>query len=473
MTVPVRIGPYVIERRLGGGGMAEVFLASVVGEAGFSRPVAIKRVLPGFGDRPEFATLFISEAKLSARLRHPNIVSVLDFQRDPEHGLFLVMELVEGKDLDQLLSTGLLPVSLALTIAAEMLRGLGYAHHPPRRDDDILGLVHRDVSPQNVLLSWEGEVKVSDFGIAKSREAAQAAASVMIKGKPAYMSPEQADGRALDGRSDLFAVGVVMWQMLTGQLLFQGSTTQQVLAAVLRSSIPPPTTLRPDVPHDVCAVVMKLLERDPAQRYATAEAALQDLLACRTFPRDGRSELAAFLKARFPSPAEMPTIVAASSIPGNASSPTIVAASPSPPAQSSAPRRSALRLLFAFAAALVAAALATAGVAALVLRRERAPEQVPEEGKIAPALPAVPPAVPPARAVAPPAHAAALPALPSSHVADAQDPARRVARPTSPDPSLATKPPVGSQAPRRPVKKTQPTGFVEIELAPPPEGASP
>lgn len=456
MTVPVRIGPYVIERRLGGGGMAEVFLASVVGEAGFSRPVAIKRVLPGFGDRPEFAALFISEAKLSARLRHPNIVSVLDFQRDPEHGLFLVMELVEGKDLDQLLSTGLLPISLALTVGAEMLRGLGYAHHPPRRDDGILGLVHRDVSPQNVLLSWEGEVKVSDFGIAKSREAAQAAASVMIKGKPAYMSPEQADGRALDGRSDLFAVGVVMWQMLTGQLLFQGSTTQQVLAAVLRSSIPPPTTLRPDVPHDVCAVVMKLLERDPAQRYATAEAALQDLLACRAFPRDGRSELAALLKVRFPSPAEMPTLVAASSIPGNATSPafspTVIAASPSPSARSSTPSR----LLLAFAAALVAAALATAGVAALVLRQERAPEH----GKIAPALPAVPPA----RAAALPA---SPPTPPTSFAADAQDPVRP-SRPPSPATSQAA-----TKAPRRSIQKPQPTGFVEIELTPDPEGASP
>jgi serine/threonine protein kinase, bacterial len=467
MTVPVRIGPYVIERRLGGGGMAEVFLASVVGEAGFSRPVAIKRVLPGFGDRPDFAALFISEAKLSARLRHPNIVSVLDFQRDPEHGLFLVMELVEGKDLDQLLNTGLLPISLALTIAAEMLRGLGYAHHPPRRDDGILGLVHRDVSPQNVLLSWEGEVKVSDFGIAKSREAAQAAASVMIKGKPAYMSPEQADGRALDGRSDLFAVGVVLWQMLTGQLLFQGSTTQQVLAAVLRSSIPPPTTLRPDVPQDICAVVMKLLERAPAQRYATAEAALQDLLACRAFPRDGRSELAALLKVRFPSPAEMPTLVVASSVPGNATtpafSPTIIAASPPPPAQSSSPRRSALRLLFAFAAALVAAAIATAGVAALVLRRESAPEQ----GKIAPALPVVSPVAAPARPAAP----RALSLFP---VPNAQESESRPSAPTSTATSRAVPRALASPpGPRRPVQKPRPTGIVEIELAPATEETAP
>jgi serine/threonine protein kinase len=371
MTAPVRIGPYLVERRLGGGGMAEVFLGSVVGEAGFSRPVAIKRVLPSFADRPEFASLFVSEAKLSSRLRHPNIVSVLDFQRDPEHGLFLVMELVEGKDLDQLLSRGPLPISLAIYIAAEMLRGLGYAHNLPRQEDGLLGLVHRDISPQNVLLSWEGEVKISDFGIAKSREAAQATASVVIKGKPAYMSPEQANGGELDGRSDLFATGVVLWQMLTGQLLFHGSTTQQVLVALLMSSIPPPTTLRPDIPADLCAVVMQLLERDVSHRYATAEAALHDLLACRDVPRDGRRELAAFAKARFPSPAEMPTLVAPSSTQPNSrlAAATSPSSSPAPAAVHASSKLGGWgvsRLWLLFVAVLLSAAALTVGAAALV-----------------------------------------------------------------------------------------------------------
>ncbi len=310
MTELTRIGPYAVERRLGGGGMAEVFLANLVGVEGFSAPVAIKRVLPHFADQPAFAAMFVSEAKLSARLRHPNIVTVLDFNRDEEHGLFLVMELVDGKDLAQLLATGSLPISLAVYITTEVLRGLGHAHNPPRKGDGFRGIVHRDISPQNVLLSWEGEVKISDFGIAKSREATQAAASLMIKGKPAYMSPEQADGRPLDGRSDLFAVGVMLWEMLTGQPLFCGSSTQEILASLLWSPICAPTALRPELPGDVCAVVMRLLDRDVARRYQTAEAAIEDLLACGHAPRDGRTELARLAQTRFLSPSEAPTVIA-------------------------------------------------------------------------------------------------------------------------------------------------------------------
>ena len=214
------IGKYQVERPLGGGGMAEVFLARVHGAAGFSRRVAIKRILPGYSDHATFASLFVSEAQLSSQLTHPNIVSVLDFEHDAEHGLFLVMELVEGKDLSKLLETGTLPTSLVIYLVAEVLRGLGYAHNLPAGDSELRGVIHRDVSPHNVLLSWEGAVKVADFGIAKSRAASNASASVVLKGKVNYMSPEQANSEPLDGRSDLFAVGVMLWEMLVGQSLF-------------------------------------------------------------------------------------------------------------------------------------------------------------------------------------------------------------------------------------------------------------
>ena len=208
-------GKYRLDARLGGGGMAEVFLGSTVGAEGFSRKVAIKRVLGGFSDNRAFADMFVSEAQISSRLVHPNIVSVLDFDRDAEKRLFLVMELVEGKDLDALISTGVLPFPVVVFVISEVLRGLGYAHDLPV-GSDVRGVVHRDVSPHNVLLSWEGAVKVSDFGIAKARAASEATASEFIKGKPAYMSPEQANGQRLDGRSDLFAVGVMLWEMLVG-----------------------------------------------------------------------------------------------------------------------------------------------------------------------------------------------------------------------------------------------------------------
>lgn len=301
---------YRLEARLGGGGMAEVFVASMVGAEGFSRRVAIKRVLPGFSHNQQFSKMFIDEAKISSRLQHPNVVSVLDFDRDTEGQLYLVMELVEGKDLDALASTGPLPLPVVIFVISEVLRGLGHAHDLPVVDDaqlmssqtvrSLKGVVHRDVSPHNVLLSWQGAVKVSDFGIAKARTADNATASVFIKGKPAYMSPEQANGEQLDGRSDLFAVGVMLWEMLCGQRLFVGDDTRATLAAVLFGQIPRPRSIRPDVPKDLERVAMKLLERDLKMRYRTAEEAIADLLACDAAPRNGREQLKRAMAERFP-----------------------------------------------------------------------------------------------------------------------------------------------------------------------------
>ncbi len=292
-------GKYRLDARLGGGGMAEVFVGSTIGAEGFSRRVAIKRVLPGFSDNEAFAKMFVAEAQISSRLVHPNIVSVLDFDRDPEQRLFLVMEMVEGKDLDTLLTSGPLPVPVIIFIISEVLRGLGYAHDLPV-GADMRGVIHRDVSPHNVLLSWEGSIKVSDFGIAKARAASEATASVFIKGKPAYMSPEQANGMPLDGRSDLFALGIMLWEMLAGHRLFVGTDTRSTLAAVLFGQIPRPRTQRPEVPADVERVCMKLLERDLAARYATAEDAIADLLDCQAAPRNGRAQLMAILAERYP-----------------------------------------------------------------------------------------------------------------------------------------------------------------------------
>ncbi len=306
-AAPVRLGKYVLDAPLGMGGMAEVFRGHTVGAEGFERPVAIKRVLPDASRNPAFADMFISEAKLSARMQHANIVSVLDFDRDHEGRLYLVMELVEGKDLDGIIESGRLPFSIVIYTICEVLRGLGYAHDLPAGADGIRGLVHRDISPHNVLVSWSGAVKVSDFGIAKARAATAASASVTIKGKPAYMSPEQINGGALDGRSDLFAVGVMLWQMLTGQYLFASGTTAETLARVLFSNVVPPTQVVPDVPPDLEAITLKLLAKDPAHRFQTAEEAVDALLHCQHAPRDGRRELEGLLIARFPHKAPVRT----------------------------------------------------------------------------------------------------------------------------------------------------------------------
>lgn len=290
---------YQLGARLGTGGMAEVFAATMVGAEGFARRVAIKCVLPGLSQVPAFAAMFVSEARIASRLSHPNIVSVLDLSRDLDGRLFLVMEYVDGKDLASLLESGPIAPSLAIFLAVEMLRGLGYAHDLADPAAGTRGVVHRDVSPQNLLLSFEGAVKVSDFGLAKAREASQSVRSETVRGKPSYMAPEQIAAEPLDGRADLYAVGVMLWEMLAHRPLFAG-TTREIMGQVMFREILAPSSVRGGVPPDVEAVAMTLLARDREGRYPTAEAAIAALLACADAPRDGRGQLVQVLAERFP-----------------------------------------------------------------------------------------------------------------------------------------------------------------------------
>jgi len=300
---------YQYQRRLGGGGMAEVFLATTVGAEGFSRPVAIKRVLPSFSEDPNFATMFVNEARLSSILRHPNIVQVLDFDRDGEARLFLVMELVEGKDLSDLADTGPLPIPVIIYVIGEVLKGLAHAHEMTTADGRALGIVHRDISPHNVLASWEGAVKVSDFGIAKAMLASGAGRSGMIKGKPLYMSPEQVTSPDdIDHRADLFAVGVMLFELLTGHRIYKGTTHDEVLTDVILVAkgwrqLTAPTSLRPDLPWDVSQVAMMLLAPDRQQRFASARDALDALHECASASARGSELLAQTMVERFPSDA--------------------------------------------------------------------------------------------------------------------------------------------------------------------------
>ena len=225
---------YQVVRKLGQGGMAEVFLCTMFSGDEFRRPVAVKIVRDDFAKRPEFCELFAQEARFAAMLLHPNIVNVLDFSRDAQGRLFLVMEYIEGVDLWQLAAGRALPPSVAIHIAAEVLHGLDYAHRLPH-GSEVRGIVHRDVSPANILLSWLGAVKVADFGIAKAITTSGILSG--IKGKTSYMSPEQADGKPIDARSDLFSLGVVLWEMLTGRRLFQGQHAKAVLTRVILGDV--------------------------------------------------------------------------------------------------------------------------------------------------------------------------------------------------------------------------------------------
>jgi serine/threonine protein kinase len=296
---PSRPERYEITRPIGAGGQAEVLLAKVRGAEGFHRRVAIKRVRGGQGNAAMLVEDLIEEALLAAELSHPNVVGALDVDRDQAGQPFLVMEYVDGVDLEKLIETGPLPHPIASYIVRELLAGLGYIHVPRHRGRGCgrRGLVHRDVSPSNVLLSWEGEVKLADFGVAQMLEWTMTAPALATVGKRGYMSPEQADRRELDGRSDLYAVGIVLWELLSHRRFPAGAAAD--VTAVFRA-IPRPSAHRQDVPADLEAVAMQLLAYDREARYRTAELAAHDLMRCQALPRDGRGELVHLLDVRFP-----------------------------------------------------------------------------------------------------------------------------------------------------------------------------
>jgi len=292
-------GKYRFGRLIGGGGMAEVYEATAIGAEGFARPVAIKRMLPALSLDPSFGQMFVNEARIASLLHHENIVSVVDFDRDADGRYFLVMELVSGVDLRKLASSGPLPWGVIVYLLAGVLNGLGYAHEL-EAGGKPLRIVHRDVSPHNVMVSWDGAVKLVDFGIAKAVAATGASRSNTLKGKMAYMSPEQAHGLELDGRADVFAVGVMGHELITGQKLFPGQTEVEVLARVLTQPIAWPRAWRPDVPADLEAVVMQMLERDRNARFANAQAAQEALLATTVVDPRAQIALREELRRRFP-----------------------------------------------------------------------------------------------------------------------------------------------------------------------------
>jgi eukaryotic-like serine/threonine-protein kinase len=289
---------YRLGERIGVGGMGEVFRATRLGAEGFARTVAIKRILPGLSHEQRFIQMFIREALIVARLCHPNIVSALDFERDLDGQLFLVLEFVDGVDLNRLLSIGCLPHAVVVFIACEILDALRYAHGLPM-DGGGQGIVHRDLSPHNVLLSWDGFVKVADFGLAERCEASGVVEPHELRGKVAFMSPEQVHCRPLNGRSDLFSVGVMLWEMLTGEPLFRHEDANVMMWRVISQTIIRPGIVRP-VASDLEAVVMRLLERDPARRFSDAEAARDALAACDDASALGRIQLERLLAERFP-----------------------------------------------------------------------------------------------------------------------------------------------------------------------------
>jgi len=288
-------------RKIADGGSAEVFLGEQLGGAGFRRDVVLKRIHPRLWVNEPFRQMLIDEAHLAMSLTHPNLVQVLDVG-ESMGASFLVLELVDGWTLGQVARRGYaaglpIPPELSCFIAAEICRGLEYAHLR-KRNGVPLNIVHRDICPNNVLVSMHAEVKVADFGIARASSRADTTKSGMIRGKPMYMSPEQALGKELDARSDLFSVGTVLYWLLTGELPFRGPSDQEFLSQIITTDAPSPATVRPELPTEVCRVVQKAMARDREQRFGSARELLSAIeQAQRSFPNPpGRSELEIWLR---------------------------------------------------------------------------------------------------------------------------------------------------------------------------------
>ncbi len=280
---PGQFGRYQLLEKIGSGGMAEVFKARMRGEEGFEKIVAIKRIVPHMAANDAFITMFVDEAKLAAQLNHNNITHIYDLGKvDAWH--YIAMEYVEGRDLRSLLKLGKerdypLPPELALFIAAKIANALDYAHRRPAADGTELNLVHRDVSPQNILISYEGDIKLCDFGIAKAASKVSTTISGALKGKLQYMSPEQAWGKRVDRRSDVFSLGAVLYEMLTGAPLFEGDTDMSILERVREGEVEPPSVRGVEVSKRVDQIVLKALAKNPQDRYQNASEMEKDLHA--------------------------------------------------------------------------------------------------------------------------------------------------------------------------------------------------
>ena len=280
---PIRFGKYQLLKKIAKGGMAELFLARITGFQGFEKRIVIKKILPHLSSEKALVKAFVDEAKLAALLQHQNIVQIYDFGcMDGEY--FIAMEFLNGRDLRSIMEKSRaknLPLSLenALYITSRICAGLDYAQHLTDFEGKPLNIIHRDISPQNVLITQMGEVKIVDFGIAKAVGRISTTQVGKIKGKVAYMSPEQAQGKSIDHRSDIFSTGILLYEMITRRRMFKGEVVQ-ILAKVREAEFEPADAIVTNLPPKLITVLDRALARDPAKRYASASEMLADLDAC-------------------------------------------------------------------------------------------------------------------------------------------------------------------------------------------------
>lgn len=330
-VLPRPFGRTILDARIGEGGMAEVFRARLVSQGGFEKTVCVKRILPHLRKRPGFAEMFHDEARLLSGLHHENIVQVFDFG-EVEGALFLVMELIDGCSLSELNKdlerrSEQLGLTHALQVGIALAGALAHAH-AATRDGKALGIVHRDVTPHNVLLGKTGAIKLTDFGVALAEDRQSRTETGALKGKLSYMAPEQVHGDVVDARADQFALGIVLWECLTGKRLFAGKSELVILEAVTQKPIPRPSTLRPEVPPAVDQIVMTLLQRERARRFPSMAQVERDLkqallAAQRRLPPgsdDELGDLRGLVLRATGTPARLPASSAGSSSPASPAS---------------------------------------------------------------------------------------------------------------------------------------------------------
>ena len=326
-------GPYRLLARVAVGGMAEVFKAKRSGVEGFEKVVAVKRILPHLSDNKEFVDMFVDEAKMVAGLTHPNIVQIFDLGRI-EKSYYIAMEYVQGRDLRSILRRARergtrVPLDLCALVASRVCAALEYAHRKKDDRGQPMMTVHRDISPQNILISFEGDVKLTDFGIAKAASKATVTEAGALRGKLLYMSPEQAWGKPMDRRSDLFSLGIVFYETLTDHKPFLGSSEVSILETVRECKVAPPRSLNGAIPPALERVVMKALERDPERRYQDAGEMSRDLEAAlhETPPPPTAAALARFMETLYEPSEREATVVDEAHEPAAAPAP----AEPPPP----------------------------------------------------------------------------------------------------------------------------------------------
>ncbi len=304
--VSSRLGKYEVLVQLQRGGMAELMLGATAGPGGFRKYVVLKRILPEAAGDENFVRMFLDEARVTAAFSHPNICQTFDLGDDNDGGLYVALEFIAGQDLNNVVSAcaqqqAVLPIGFSASVVHDCATALHYAHTFKLPNGTDSPVIHRDVAQKNIMVTYDGQVKLLDFGIAKARGALATTRAGTVKGTAGYMSPEQVRGEQIDGRSDVFALGVVLWEMVTGQRLFAAETELQELKMILSEPIRAPHEVEPSVPVELSEVTMRALERDVDARYGSAREfarALATQCARLMFDSEERAE---FMRDRFAS----------------------------------------------------------------------------------------------------------------------------------------------------------------------------